>query len=360
MSVEKFEVAVVGGDLAGIATAYHLARRGIGTLLLVPPREPVHRKIDLLILHYPDYTLSKIATRVYKELKNKKHVEKRGALWLFQEEDLLRIYEKLNKRIWGPLGITARLVPLGEVEELYPQINTRWYIFAAYTKEELVVDLDSLRRELLREARRRSLLVLFRDIEKITTSRDRVESIVVRGVGRISIENLVLAGQSVQTIPRELVNTPQLLLEIGETTTELEPYKYTIKPLLIDYSEENFYVWQTRQGVIKTLYRTLGKTTKTSLRILTRTSRLLSKILHGGVYLRITRTETNKIVASKTKYPLVGTNNQLPEGLYINTGYGEIGEPIAYYTSKLLAEQITRNKTPREIQKLQPPETKSG
>ena len=355
----RVEVAIVGGDLAGVATAYHLVREGIGTLLVVPPESPLRRNIDILVVHHLDYLLSKIAVRAYKQLRAKNYTEKRGALWLFQDENTLRLYEKLNKRIWGPLGATARLLPLGEIEEIYPQINTKWYIFAAHTKEELVVDIDNLKRELLREARRKGLLAITRKVKEVKTSRGRVESIILEGIGRISIDNLVVTEEAPKNI---LKKTPieKLLLETTKTITEVEPYKYTTKPIIIDYNEANFYIWQSRKGEVKILYKTIGETTQPTLKTLTRTSRLLSKILHGGLYLRITKTETNTTLASKTKYPIVGTNNQLPEGVYVNIGYATVGEPIAYYTSKLLAEQITRNKTPREIEQLQPPQTKNG
>ncbi len=146
MTVQVWDVIIIGGGMAGLSAAYHLARQGARTLLLqagelgggtsaaCSGRAQVNEgHLDPLNLRLVRDGLARLDT-LQEELDTPFEWRRTGYLCLINSPGLWEEWET-RARILTEAGIPTQMLDLDAVQSAEPYLDTRGFLGAAYSVE---------------------------------------------------------------------------------------------------------------------------------------------------------------------------------------------------------------------------------
>ncbi|MET1128859.1 MAG: FAD-dependent oxidoreductase [Thermoproteota archaeon] len=370
------ELLVVGGGAAGVATAYMAARMGYGDRVAVLEQRylgygSMTRNGGRFRVHFFSRENTLFAIESAKRLLEVPRVTgvnpvivRGGYLWLFSREESLKAFRRANTEIWGPLGVPVEILPVSEVAEKYPVLNLQGFLAAAYGRQNGSYHHDYLMLAMATYAARHGVsFVENARVRRIVVSGGRVRGVEVEGVGVVEAENVVVAAGAWS---KELLSTANVdvpLTPYRKSLLVTEPYRYTLKPLVILF-EEGSYLGQTPKGEIMASRRVKDPVTTdmsgVSLLWLSETAKLLATMLKGGHMLRIMRVWSGIYNTTPDHSHLLGRDPEWPEGLYVNTGYSGHGVMMAPYAGELLVKLVFENREHEHLRLFSPTRFKEG
>ncbi|MFP3216947.1 MAG: FAD-dependent oxidoreductase, partial [Vulcanisaeta sp.] len=140
------DAVVVGAGIAGLATAYYLARRGLSVVVFEKDyvgSGSSTRNAGRYRVHFGNRENTEFAIRAIRKLESLSGelgwngiFERQGYLWLIRRKEVLRRFEELNEKLWKPLGVPVRILTIDEVRDRFPYINTRGIIGAVFGPQD--------------------------------------------------------------------------------------------------------------------------------------------------------------------------------------------------------------------------------
>ncbi|MEB3773116.1 MAG: FAD-binding oxidoreductase [Desulfurococcales archaeon] len=372
----EYEYLVVGGGIAGLSTALHLALRTgkPGRICVLEKGYIGYGASTRNATHFRVHFFSKENTQFAIESRKRllslpkltgynPLVVKGGYLWLFPDEETSNAYMKYNENLWKPLGVPIIFMDKGELERRYPFLNLSKIHSAAIGPQDGSFHHDSVVYGYYSKSRKLGVKICEHTAAvKINIRNNHVDGVTLDNGGSIDSENVIVAAGAWS---RRLLETAGVSIPTNPVLKEIlvtEPYRYKFKELFI-YKE--FYFTQTLKGEI------LGSTgldkepeglveMGNSIRWLTAFARAMTSILKGSGNIRILRTWSGYYNMTPDRAHILGRSDDWPEGLYVNTGYSGHGFMMAPYAGEVLADYIITGKVHRLMEPFLPTRFKTG
>jgi sarcosine oxidase subunit beta len=175
--VEKFEVGIVGAGVHGASAAFHLASRGISTVVFEkegPAQGPTGRSSAICRAYYTNPFLARMARDSIQMLERFVDMtgtdagfRRTGFLFLHPPEDLQRVrnvVERLNQ-----LGVATSILDCHELALRFPLLDQTGIGFGVWERDAGYADPSSTTTGLLRRATALGARFLRRDVVSIET-----------------------------------------------------------------------------------------------------------------------------------------------------------------------------------------------
>jgi len=373
---DQADIVIVGGGVAGIATAYGLAKLGYGGTVIVLEKGFLGsgssvRNAARFRVHFFSRENTIFARESAKRIEAlesetgvKVTVHKGGYLWLLAREESLERLREFNRSIWEPLGVPVSFLEPHEISERYPYLNANGIVAGMFGPQDGSVHYYQMLLAMAYYATSRGVkLAIHREVSSIEVCGGKVCGVKVEGHGTMRASTVVVAAGSWSRSLLEKIGVSLPLEPVRKSLLVTEPYRYTIDPLIILF-EEGSYLGQTFKGsVIATGVVKDPKTldySSVSFSWLRTTARLIARLLKAGAQLRILRAWSGTYNVTPDHSHVVGRCEEWPEGLYVNTGYSGHGLMMSPYAGELLAKLIAEGKMHPHLKPYSPERFREG
>ena len=368
MRVVNADVAVVGGGIVGLATAYELARRGVKVALVErgfvgggsSTRNAARFRVQFSNVENTRYAKEavKYLLSISRRLRWNPIIRIGGYLWLFRDERGLKAFEEANNSIWRRLGVGVRFLSMDEVEDRYPYINAKLYVGAAYAPQDGELHHDFLIYGYYEALKDLGAFILDNVGEaRVVASNGRVVGVESSSASVKANVVVVAAGAWTPQILRGLgVELPISVVrkEIGVTI----PVRHFIEPSLIVDVKVNAYIGQTLRGELigsVEIPEEAGmKPMVNTYRWLKAWARAMAEAIPSTSTIPIMRVWSGYYDVAPDNSHVMGRVESWPKGLYVASGFGGHGLMFGPYTGKLMAEYILEGREPDVMRPFNP------
>jgi len=362
----KADIVVVGGGVIGLASAYYLAKYG-GENIVVVERQYIGsgastRNASHFRVHFwsRENTIFAIKSRkLYKSLASESGwnplIEYTGYLWLIYDDETLKAYEAMNKKLWSKLGVSVNFLSPKEVERKYPYINLDGVIAGVFGPQDgkfhhdfVVYGFYSLavrhRVKVLEYTEAKKILVKNHEVLGVETDRGAIYA------RKILLANNFWATSLLDSIDIELPITPERK-EICVT----EPFKPFIDPLVVCMNPEfnGLYIGQTVRGEVMGSIDyppSYGVSEPgNTLKWVAKFAKNAIKLIPALKYARFMRVWSGFYDMTPDNSHIMGRINDWPEGLYVAIGFSGHGFMLAPYIGELIAKAMLFNEVHNDM-----------
>lgn len=347
----RLRVAIVGGGISGLSTAYFLSREAGGEGVAVFERSFIGSGstfrcatgIRASFTTEEHIVLMKRSIELWNSLAKELgfYLRHGGYLWLLQEEhvEVFKQYSELHNRY----GVPTRIVDPGFVEELVPTINRESFYAALYDPMAMQADpfttLYSLAHSFRESGGRieegvavKKIVVEKGSVRGVLTDRGFVEAeAVVVAAGRGSRELLSTAG----------VDAP--LTPIPKHALITMRYDRLFDPLLIDWRSSS-YIVQTKFGgfiIGAELGEEPGGVAQPRIEYIPCAVKIWGRYFPWLPKVYILRYWTGYYIMTPDHHPIYGPVDGV-EGLYVAAGFSGHGFMLGPATGYVMSRWILR------------------
>jgi len=366
-----FDVIVIGGGIVGASTAYHLVQSGTRTLLI--DRHDTGRATDAgagilsaetyggesepwfnLAIHALDY-LPDLIEDLETDHDNQTGYDPCGLLLVAASEDEIESFDRAKQHIFrrqlqrkNPAPSELHEISPDEACDLMPPLTQ--VQAAIYSKKAARMDGRLFTASLYRTAVRQGLQVVHENVDRLLLSGDRIEGVNAQGTS-YHASNVVIAGGAWSTkigdqlgvqIPVEPQRGQIIHLEHDQQDTGHWPIVEAFHDhYAVPWPDQRVVVGATRETgsgfdpypTASGIHETLGEALR---------------VAPGLKSFRIREIRVGLRPFTIDYLPVLGT---IPgcEGVYVATGHGASGLQLGPYSGKLIADQITGNNIPLDM-----------
>ena len=352
---ERYDAVIIGGGIAGLSTAYNLARLGYGSIAVLERKYvgsgSSTRNASRFRVHFYSRENAVFAVESARRLKALSRrlgwnpvITTGGYLWLIHNEEELKAFAKYNDTLWRELGIRGEILEPHEVAERYPYLRVEGIVGAFYGPQDGGFHHDAVVYGYAYKASRLGVdIVEHAEARRIIVESDRVRGVEVNGGGVVKTGSVVVAAGVWSGGLLEPLGIRLPLKPVRKHALVTRGFKYTIKPFIVS-TRHNGYFTQTLKGELLGSLETEGEEglepLEPPLSFLTGFSRMLVDLLKGASSLRVMRAWTGHYYMSPDKSHVLGRDSEWPEGLYVATGFSGHGFMMSHYAGELLASFI--------------------
>lgn len=334
-------VAIIGAGIAGLATAYFLAKEGV-KVKVFEQKFLLHgasgRNSGGLTAQFNDEELIKLALRseeLYEKLQSEIGfnflLRRNGYLKLFNSEEELREVNLQRK-----FGLKVKVLQAEEVKEIFPDINVKVFRFASYYPKGGVVfpwaviwGLAKGCRDLgveINDFKKAEVVVEDGKVRGVNTGEFHEADVVVNSAGAWSKEiNEKLGIKDDRTIIREEICV----------TESIKPY---LDPYILHVSSGLFLSQSMRGEIVGGIVGKENGGINSSLDFLIRYAKLATNLVPKLKSLAILRQWVGVYDEGIDGKPVVGFSKV--QGFYQLNGFGRKGMSIALASAEKAAEEI--------------------
>ncbi|MEM3795948.1 MAG: FAD-binding oxidoreductase [Archaeoglobaceae archaeon] len=334
-------VAIIGAGIAGLATAYFLAKEG-AKVKVFEQKFLLHgasgRNSGGLTAQFNDEELIKLALRsekLYEKLQSEIGfnflLRRNGYLKLFNSEEELREVNLQRK-----FGLKVEVLQAEEVKEIFPDINVKVFRFASYYPKGGVVfpwaviwGLAKGCRDLgveIYDFKKAEVVVENGKVRGVNTGEFHEADVVVNSAGAWSKEiNEKLGIKDDRTIIREEICV----------TESIKPY---LDPYILHVSSGLFLSQSMRGEIVGGIVGKQNGGINSSLDCLIRYAKLATNLVPKLKSLTVLRQWVGVYDEGIDGKPVVGFSNV--QGFYQLNGFGRKGMSIALACAEKAAEEI--------------------
>lgn len=246
----KTNVLIVGAGINGVLTALFLHDNGVRDLVVIDKNYPgsggtfrCATGIRVSFTSYEHVEAMKRSIELWKTLSDRFRFEYRrdGYLWLITREEDYQTFRKIVD-FHRSLGVPTRIIGVEEVKEIVPSISINGLLAGVYDPLAGKADNFASLINILSYLSRSGVSIHYPcEAKRMVASGSRVK-LVETNRGLIEAEKIVITAGW---------DSPALLSTIGvEAPVEnvpkhaliTEAFRYTIKPLIIDWSKSSYLV----------------------------------------------------------------------------------------------------------------------
>ncbi len=355
----KVDIAIVGGGIIGLMTAYELARKGSETVAVFEKRYvgsgSTFRCGTGIRQQFGDeanITMMKRSVEKWRtlgealEYEELKYVEN-GYLFLIYDEDELQEYKK-NVSLQNSLGVPSRIITPEEAKEIVPLLDTSEIIAAAWNPTDGKADPFKAIYGLLRTLKRMDIDVYeYTPVEEIVVKNGEIEG-VKTPAGMVKADVVLNAANAwAKNLNEKLgVNIP------------IEPYKHQaivtedfklgeIKPMVISFKYGGAYLTQkSTGGIIGGIALKYGPTwdLTPTYEFMVEVSRNFTRIIPALKYVSLIRQWAGYYAETPDHNAAIGKINEI-EGYYIAAGFSGHGFMLAPAVAEAVSDLILKGGT---------------
>ncbi len=355
----KVDIAIVGGGIIGLMTAYELARKGSETVAVFEKRYvgsgSTFRCGTGIRQQFGDeanITMMKRSVEKWRtlgealEYEELEYVEN-GYLFLIYDEDELQEYKK-NVSLQNSLGVPSRIITPEEAKEIVPLLDTSEIIAAAWNPTDGKADPFKAIYGLLRALKRMDVDVYeYTPVEEIVVKNGAIEG-VKTPAGIVKADVVLNAANAwAKNLNEKLgVNIP------------IEPYKHQaivtedfklgeIKPMVISFKYGGAYLTQkSTGGVIGGIALKYGPTwdLTPTYEFMVEVSRNFTRIIPALKYVSLIRQWAGYYAETPDHNAAIGKINEI-EGYYIAAGFSGHGFMLAPAVAEAVSDLILKGGT---------------
>ncbi len=351
----KYDVIIVGGGVAGLSTAYNLARLEYGSVAVFE-RNYVGsgsstRNASRFRVHFYSKENTVFAIESAKRLRSLASklgynplVTTGGYLWLIHDEEMLRAFRRYNDGLWSELGVRGEMLEPHEVAERYSYLIPRGFIGAFYGPQDGGFHHDAVIFGYAGKASSMGVDVVEETpVDEIVVEAGRVKGVRVRGRGLVEASKVVVAAGVWSGLLLSRLGIELPLRPVKKHALVTTGFKYTVSPFVVS-TRHNGYFTQTLKGELLGSLETEGEEGldlgEPPLSFLTGFARMLMEVLRGASSLKVMRVWTGHYYMSPDNSHVLGNDPEWPEGLYVATGFSGHGFMMAHYAGELLAKYV--------------------
>ena len=358
MDLIKTDILIIGAGVNGLLTAYNLVEHGVKDIVIVEKNYPgsggtfrCATGIRASFTSLEHITVMKRAIELWRELSEKLGFEYRrdGYLWLISNE---KDYEFFRKAVefQNLNGVNTRFVDIYEIKEIVPYMNLDKVIAGVYDPLAGKADNFAIVTNTLKYLASRGVRVMdYTETLRIMVKNGRACSVETNR-GLIEANTIVVAcgwdsPQLLSTIGLEVPIT-----NIPKHALITEAYKYSIKPLLIDWSSSSYLVQVFHGGILigaemETKY---GGRVVNKIEYLYRATSIWLKHFPWLANLNILRYWTGYYDTTPDHHPIIGPVDDY-ENLYLAIGFSGHGFMMAPAVGEALTQYIVYGKPLNDI-----------
>ncbi|WP_054857001.1 FAD-binding oxidoreductase [Vulcanisaeta sp. JCM 16159] len=348
------DAVVVGAGIVGLAVAYYLARKGLSVVVL--ERSYVGsgsstRNAGRYRVHFGNRENTEFAIRAIKKLESLSGelgwngvFERQGYLWLVRRKEVLGNYERLNEKLWKPLGVPVQILTVKELRDRFPYINTQGIVGAVYGPQDGAFHHDYLVLGYYERALDLGVRVYeYSEVKGIGVENGRVVSVSSNNVFVKTKDVVFAAGAWTGEVMKSTLNIDIPIKPVRREIGITEPVKPIINTYIID-TETNLYVGQTMRGEILGSIELEGGEGflpyGNTLSWLTAWARETVKLVPSLKRIRVMRVWSGYYEMTPDHSHVMGRLSTWPEGVYVLSGFSGHGFMFGPYAAELLANYM--------------------
>ena len=360
----KRDVIIIGGGVVGLAIAYYLLKKKKSLKVSVIEKKYVgygastrngsHIRVHFWSEENVRFAIEsrKLMIRLGHELGWNPILHLGGYLWLIFDEDTLKAYEEINRRIWSRLGYPVTFLDEEEVKRKYSYLNLNGLVKGILGPQDGKIHHDFVTFGYYYGIKKLGGDVLdYTLAKKIVVKENRVVG-VETNKGVIESDSVIVAAGAWSKLFFEDLGIDLPLQPLRKELGVLEPTKPFIDPLIIDTrpSSQGLYICQTSRGEI------MGSVDYPEVKDkyeFTNTMKYLSTFAKHAInlipalkYLSFLRIWSGDYNMSPDRSHILGRDDEWPEGLYVATGFSGHGFMMAPYVGVVLSKYIVDGVVP--------------
>lgn len=354
----KRDYIVIGGGVIGLSIAYHLLKKNPKLKVTVlekkyagygaSTRNGSHIRVHFWSRENAIFAVEsrKLMMKIASELGWNPILIFGGYLWLIFDEETLKAYEDMNRRLWMKLGVPVEFLDKSQVRERYPYLNVNGLVAGVFGPQDGKIHHDFVTLAYYYEVKKNGGEILeYTSADKIVVSNNSVNG-VESGSKVIEADNVIVAAGAWS---RDLFKDLGIELPLTPVRKEqgvMEPTKLFIDPLIIDMrsSSQGLYVCQTPRGEV------MGSVDYPEVKneyVFTNTMKYLSTFARHAInlipalrHLSFLRIWSGDYNMSPDHSHILGRDELWPEGLYVATGFSGHGFMMAPYVGVTMADYL--------------------
>lgn len=354
----KRDYVIVGGGVIGLSIAYYLLRKDPNLKVTVFEKKYVGygastRNGSHIRVHFWSRENAVFAVRsrrlmmkLASELGWNPILILGGYLWLIFEDETLKAYEDMNRRLWSRLGVPVEFLDKREVEERFPYLNVDGLKAGVLGPQDGKIHHDFVTLGYYHGVRERGGEILeYTPVDKIV-----VEENFVRGVETLSktieADNVIVAAGAWSKNIFSDIGIKLPLTPARKEQGVMEPTKLFINPLIIDMrpSSQGLYICQTPRGEVmgsvdypevKNKYEFTN-----TMKYLSTFARHAINLIPALRHLSFLRIWSGDYNMTPDHSHILGRGGDWPEGLYIATGFSGHGFMMSPYVGVTMADYL--------------------
>lgn len=348
------DAVVVGAGIAGLATAYYLARRGLSVVVFEKNyvgSGSSTRNAGRYRVHFGNRENTEFAIRAIRKLESLSGelgwngiFERQGYLWLIRRKEVLRRFEELNEKLWKPLGVPVRILTIDEVRDRFPYINTRGIIGAVFGPQDGAFHHDYVIMGYYTRALDLGVTVLeYSEVKNVGVESGRIVSVSSSNAFVRTRDVIFAAGAWTGGLMKSLLGIDLPIKPVRREIGITEPIKPFINTYIID-TETNFYIGQTMRGEVLGSVELEGVEGLlpygNTLNWLTAWARETVRLIPSLRGIRVMRVWSGYYEMTPDSSHVMGRLDSWPEGVYVLSGFSGHGFMFAPYAAELLVKYV--------------------
>lgn len=380
----KSRIVIVGGGIAGLATAYHLALLGEPSVTLVEQeylssgasgRSSTNFRHTFWAPENSRFAVESLKLVNDFVLKPRRDPElfHDGCIYLLYDEKYIDAYRVMDDKVWRPLGNPGKILMPEEISKEHPYLNLEGVVAGYSSPQVFQVNPILLCLNYFEKAKELGVRFLtYTKAEKIIVENNRVVG-VQTNKGIIEAEKVLIATGSWSN---ELLETAHIELPIVVERRELaitERVNLFLKTYFVCIQGYRPMIRQRPTGHLIggfSLFYPEVKASRigqngvdqciNSLEFITACAREMSRVLPVVKHLMFLRVWAGYYAVTPDNSHILGRDPEWPINLYVATGYSGHGFMLGAATGKLMAKNILYDEVDSLMKPFLPTRFKEG
>ncbi len=354
----KRDYVIIGGGIIGLSIAYYLMKKKPNLKVTVLEKKYVgygastrngsHIRVHFWSRENTIFAIEsrKLMIKFASELGWNPILIFGGYLWLIFDEETLKIYEDVNRKLWRKLDVPVSFLDKTQVKEKYPYINIDGLITGVLGPQDGKIHHDFVTLGYYYGVKKRGGEVFeYTPADKIVIENNSVKG-VLSGSKMIESDNVIVAAGAWSKGLFEDINIELPLTPVRKEQGVMEPTKLFIAPLIVDTrsSSQGLYICQTPRGEVmgsvdypevKNKYEFTN-----TMKYLSTFARHAINLIPALRHLSFLRIWSGDYNVSPDHSQILGRDELWPDGLYVATGFSGHGFMMAPYVGVTMSDYL--------------------